>query len=134
MPLISLPHTSINHHLAALLLRNGFITSIMRGDPIRPNPQEFDKLPPQNKRMWLELKYRSGLPVINAAQVRSCVSFTCSTMLIDNSACFETIESKVHRANGFAALDERPDDQSGAGLDPGGSEHVENRRASVWAA
>ena len=70
---ISVPDKKMNLAICNALYREGFISSVMRGDHRGPD-KEFVPNTPENiatRRLWLELKYRQNEPVLKKM---SCVS------------------------------------------------------------
>ena len=58
------PYTESSLGILSILLRHGLISNLTLGDPHQPNPAKFPTLPASYKRLWIDLKYRNGLPVM----------------------------------------------------------------------
>src|SRR5438034_1030158 len=70
---IAVLDTKMNLAISMILYRQGFISSVQRGNHLEPD-KEFVKTQPHNiasRRLWLDLKYRDNKPVL---QKMSCVS------------------------------------------------------------
>ncbi|CAI2176406.1 8388_t:CDS:1 [Funneliformis geosporum] len=70
---IAIPDTKMNLAISMILYRQGFISSVQRGNHFEPD-KEFVQTQPHNiasRRLWLDLKYRNNEPVLKAM---SCVS------------------------------------------------------------
>ncbi|ORX36450.1 ribosomal protein S8 [Kockovaella imperatae] len=60
----SVPYTQSSLTICAILLRHGLISNMTLGDPTAADPTNFRRLSPPQKRIWLGLKYRNGIPVL----------------------------------------------------------------------
>ena len=60
----SIPYTKTSLAISSILLRQGMISNVTLGNLTTPEPTIFQTLPPSQKRIWLGLKYRGGLPVL----------------------------------------------------------------------
>lgn len=70
---IAVPDTKMNLAISMILYRQGFISSVQRGNHLEPD-KKVVKTQPHNiasRRLWLDLKYRDNKPVL---QKMSCVS------------------------------------------------------------
>ncbi|ROT36348.1 mitochondrial 37S ribosomal protein S8 [Sodiomyces alkalinus F11] len=67
----SLPANKVNLNLALALHRAGFISTVYRGGPHPPSPEDLTRPPPPtthadaaSRRLWLGLKYWNNEPVL----------------------------------------------------------------------
>lgn len=71
------PNTRMNRDICQILYNEGFLTSMSLGDIHGPFPDQPDQHPPltssnlTQRKLWLELKYRHGQPVLTELR---CVS------------------------------------------------------------
>lgn len=70
-----LPYTTSNLAISTILLRHGFISNMTLGGPSAPDPAIFHSATPLQRRIWLDMKYRNGLPVLRRINVISKPSF-----------------------------------------------------------
>jgi ribosomal protein S8 len=70
---IAIPDTKMNLAISMILYRQGFISSVQRGDYLEPDKKVVQTRPHNiaSRRLWLDLKYRDNKPVL---QKMSCVS------------------------------------------------------------
>jgi len=62
---IAVQHTVQNLGILTILLRHGFVSTVTRGTVAEPNPQAFLKVPPNEQRLWADLKYRDDRAVLS---------------------------------------------------------------------
>lgn len=66
-PLTSIPLTKLHLQIALGLYKEGFVTSVQRGDLRGPDkeytPTTFDNI--STRRLWIGMKYRNFRPVLN---------------------------------------------------------------------
>lgn len=60
-----------NLGITSILLRHGLISNITLGDQFRADPALFRNLAPKDRRIWITMKYRAGLPVLRELSVVS---------------------------------------------------------------
>lgn len=65
------PFSKANLAITSILLRHGLVSSVSLGDPFRPDPSSFAKLAARDRKIWVQLKYRAGLPVLRELGVVS---------------------------------------------------------------
>ncbi|KAI8927401.1 ribosomal protein S8 [Entophlyctis helioformis] len=67
---IAVPYSQTNKAICAVLYDEGFISSLTAGDEKSPFERGFEvPITPDNvaqRKLWLDLKYRSGEPALNA--------------------------------------------------------------------
>ena len=73
-----LPYSIANLAITNILLRHGLISNITTGNPDAPNPAIFPTLQTVEKRLWVDMKYRNGLPVLRRIDLISKPSFRVS--------------------------------------------------------
>ncbi|KAF9355961.1 hypothetical protein BGX26_005889 [Mortierella sp. AD094] len=63
---IAVPDTKMNHAIANVLYKEGFIAGVSRGDHIQPDSAYVPTTPDNvaTRRLWLELKYNNDEPVL----------------------------------------------------------------------
>lgn len=69
------PYTNSSLAISTILLRHGLISNVSLGSPTAANPAIFNSLAPTQRRLWLDLKYRNGLPVLRRMELISKPSF-----------------------------------------------------------
>ncbi|KAF9021683.1 ribosomal protein S8 [Hymenopellis radicata] len=62
---LAVEHTTQNLGILSILLRHGFISNITRGSVAAPSAEHFAAAPEAQRRIWVDLKYRDDLPVLN---------------------------------------------------------------------
>ncbi|KAK1920852.1 putative mitochondrial ribosomal protein of the small subunit [Papiliotrema laurentii] len=70
-----LPYTTANLAISTILLRHGLISNLTLGDPQQPNPSAFHSAAALQRRIWVDMKYRNGLPVLRNMSLISKPSF-----------------------------------------------------------
>lgn len=70
-----LPYTISNLAISTILLRHGLISNLTLGGPRTPDPSTFHQLGRQDRRLWVDMKYRNGLPVLQRMHLISKPSF-----------------------------------------------------------
>jgi ribosomal protein S8 len=71
----SIPYTEASLAITSILLRHGLISSLALGSPNEARPSIFPSLAVADRRIWVALKYRNGLPVLRNMNVVSKGSF-----------------------------------------------------------
>jgi len=63
---IAVPDTKMNHAIASVLYKEGFIAGVSRGNHIEPDTAYVPTTPDNiaTRRLWLELKYNNDEPVL----------------------------------------------------------------------
>jgi small subunit ribosomal protein S8 len=87
--LTSVPNTKQNLNLAMALHRSGFLSSVTRGGPHPPSPDEILSKAPEpvnhanvaTRRLWLGLKYWNNEPVLKNCKAISTPKRTVTTNL-----------------------------------------------------
>ncbi|KAL7415632.1 ribosomal protein S8 [Mrakia frigida] len=74
--LTSIPYTAMNLGICGVMLRQGLISNLTRGHPLKKstdplNPLGFDNTPKTHQALHITLKYRNGLPVLARAHIVS---------------------------------------------------------------
>lgn len=59
-----LPYTNYSLAITSLLLRHGLLSSVTLGDHAKPDPTVFNKAEMKDRKIWVNLKYRGGDPVM----------------------------------------------------------------------
>ena len=67
----SIPYTEASLAITSILLRHGLISTLTLGSPTDPTPSIFPSLGVADRRIWVGLKYRNGLPVLRNMSVVS---------------------------------------------------------------
>ena len=62
---VPVPHTTQNLGILNILLRHGFVASLTRGTIAEASPTQFATVPEDERRIWVDLKYRDDLPALN---------------------------------------------------------------------
>ena len=69
---VCVDHTTQNLGILSILLRTGFISSLTRGTPSGPSPDNFLTAPSDAyRRIWADLKYRDDRPVLSKMELIS---------------------------------------------------------------
>ena len=71
----AVPYTTSNLAISTILLRHGLISNVTLGDARQADPAAFQNLTVDQRRLWLEMKYRNGLPVLRQLDLISKPSF-----------------------------------------------------------
>jgi ribosomal protein S8 len=67
----ALPYSVANLSITSILLRSGLISSMTLGSRVAPDPTNFTSLPPPDRRLWVNLKHRNGIPVLKSLELIS---------------------------------------------------------------
>ncbi|KAL7424096.1 hypothetical protein Q5752_001681 [Cryptotrichosporon argae] len=70
----SLPYSQSALGITSVLLRHGLVSSLSLGGPTHASPSTFPSLPPPARRLWVNLKYRNGQPVLRRINLVSKAS------------------------------------------------------------
>ncbi|KAL2917708.1 hypothetical protein HK105_202581 [Polyrhizophydium stewartii] len=72
---IAVPYSYTNKAICSVLYQEGFVSSVVTGDEKGPFDRGFPvPVTPDNiahRRLWLDLKYRSGLPALSSMRIVS---------------------------------------------------------------
>ena len=71
----AIPYSESSLAITSILLRHGLISTLTLGSPIQATPSIFPSLAVAQRRIWIGLKYRNGLPVLRHMSVVSKGSF-----------------------------------------------------------
>ncbi|KAG5351112.1 hypothetical protein C0989_007933 [Termitomyces sp. Mn162] len=64
-------HNTQNLGILSILLRAGFVSSVVRGTLSAPDPTQFHTAGSAQQRIWADLKYRDEKPVLNHMELVS---------------------------------------------------------------
>lgn len=95
----TLPYTEASLAITSILLRHGLISTLTLGSPVEADPTLFPSLGVADRRIWVGLKYRNGLPVLRNMNVVSKGSFR---VVVDHSELGRILTGK--RAKNVAGV------------------------------
>ncbi|CAD6590917.1 MAG: hypothetical protein TREMPRED_005924 [Tremellales sp. Tagirdzhanova-0007] len=78
----AIPYSESSLAITSILLRHGLISTLTLGSRTEPIPSIFPSLDVAERRIWIGMKYRSGLPVLRHMNVVSKGSFR---VILDNA-------------------------------------------------
>ena len=67
----ALPYSPTTLSITSILLRHGLVSSLTLGTHVAPDPRAFEVAPIPARRIWVDLKYRGGMPVLRKIRVVS---------------------------------------------------------------
>lgn len=67
----SVPYSETSLGILSILLRQGLISNVTLGNLSHPTPSTFASIPVPEQRIWINMKYRNGTPVLRHAHLVS---------------------------------------------------------------